>query len=89
MEVVVEAGAGYPDADYVAKGARVAADRAEVFRTANIIVQVLCNGANDKSGPADVPLLRRDQALIAFFARAPHRSGYSLRQTNGDGGRQR
>jgi NAD(P) transhydrogenase subunit alpha len=49
MEVVVETGAGasagYPDADYTAKGARVAADRAEVFRTADVIVQVLCYGA--------------------------------------------
>ncbi|HXO62995.1 MAG TPA: Re/Si-specific NAD(P)(+) transhydrogenase subunit alpha [Candidatus Acidoferrales bacterium] len=71
MEVVIEAGAGadagYPDAEYTAKGARVAADRAEVFRTADVIVQVLCYGANDKTGQADVPLLRRDQALIGFL----------------------
>lgn len=71
MEVVVEAGAGvsagYPDADYTAKGARVVPDRAEVFRTADVIVQVLCYGANDKTGQADVPLLRRDQALIGFL----------------------
>jgi NAD(P) transhydrogenase subunit alpha len=71
MEVVIEAGAGtsagYPDADYVAKGARVLADRAEVFRTADVIVQVLCYGANDKTGQPDVPLLRRDQALIGFL----------------------
>jgi len=54
LEVLVEAGAGasagYPDADYVAKGAKIAADRAEVFRTADVIVQVLCYGANDKTG---------------------------------------
>jgi NAD(P) transhydrogenase subunit alpha len=71
MEVVVESGAGasagYPDADYVAKGAQVAADRAEAFRTADVIVQVLCYGANDKTGQADVSLLRRDQALIGFL----------------------
>jgi len=71
MQVVIEAGAGasagYPDAEYVAKGARVAADRAEVFRPADVIVQVLCYGANDKTGQADVPLLRRDQALIGFL----------------------
>jgi len=71
MEVVIEAGAGasagYPDADYAAKGARVLTDRAEVFRTADVIVQVLCHGANDKTGQADVPLLRRDQALIGFL----------------------
>jgi H+-translocating NAD(P) transhydrogenase subunit alpha len=71
MEVLIQAGAGasagYPDADYLAKGARVAADRAEVFRTGDVIVQVLCYGANDKTGQADVPLLRRDQALIGFL----------------------
>jgi NAD(P) transhydrogenase subunit alpha len=71
MEVLIEAGAGasagYPDADFIAKGARIAADRAEVFRTADLIVQVLCYGANDKTGQADVPLLRRDQALIGFL----------------------
>jgi proton-translocating NAD(P)+ transhydrogenase subunit alpha len=71
MEVLIQAGAGasagYPDADYLAKGARVAADRAEVFRTGDVIVQVLCYGANDKTGQADVPLLRRDQALVGFL----------------------
>jgi len=38
LEVVVEAGtgaaAGYPDADYVSKGAKIASARAEVFRAA-------------------------------------------------------
>jgi H+-translocating NAD(P) transhydrogenase subunit alpha len=71
LEVVVEAGsgvsAGYPDADFVAKGAKIAADRAEVFRTADVIVQVLGYGANDKNGKEDVALLRRDQVLIGFL----------------------
>jgi H+-translocating NAD(P) transhydrogenase subunit alpha len=71
IEVIIERGAGasagYPDAEYIAKGAKVAADRAEVFRTADVIVQVLCYGANDKTGQADVLLLRRDQALIGFL----------------------
>jgi H+-translocating NAD(P) transhydrogenase subunit alpha len=71
MEVLVQAGAGasasYPDADYAAKGAKIAADRAEVFRAADVIVQVLCYGANDKTGKEDVALLRRDQALIGFL----------------------
>jgi H+-translocating NAD(P) transhydrogenase subunit alpha len=71
LEVVVEAGAGvragYPDADYVSKGAKVLAQRAEVFRAADIIVQVLCYGSNDKSGKDDLPLFRRDQILIGFL----------------------
>ena len=71
LEVVVEAGAGveagYPDADYAAKGAKILPQRAEVFRTANIITQVLCYGSNDKTGKADVPLFQRDQILIGFL----------------------
>jgi NAD(P) transhydrogenase subunit alpha len=71
LEVVVEAGAGfaagYPDADYVARGAKIVASRAEVFRTADIVAQVLCYGSNDKTGKEDVPLFRRGQALIGFL----------------------
>src|SRR5208337_3467218 len=70
LEVVVEAGAGiaagYPDAEYVEKGARLIAGRAELFQTADIIVQFLCHGANDKTGSADLPLLRKGQALLGF-----------------------
>jgi NAD(P) transhydrogenase subunit alpha len=71
LEVMIEAGAGleagYPDADYIAKGARIVANRAEVFRAADIIVQVLAHGSNDKTGEADLPLFRRDQVLIGFL----------------------
>ncbi len=71
LQVVIEAGAGveagYPDADYAAKGAKILADRAEVFRTADILVQILCYGSNDKTGKADVALFRRDQVLIGFL----------------------
>jgi len=71
LQVVVEAGAGteagYPDQEYVSKGAKVAPDRAEVFRAADIVVQVLAHGANDRTGKADLPLLRRDQVLIGFL----------------------
>lgn len=71
LEVVVEAGAGaeagYPDADYVAKGAKILAQRSEVFRTADIVTQVLCYGSNDRTGKADLPLLRRGQILIGFL----------------------
>lgn len=71
MEVVVEAGAGaeagYPDASYTEKGGKILATRAEVFRAADIIVQVLCYGSNDKTGKDDLPLFRRDQALIGFL----------------------
>jgi len=71
LEVLIEAGAGdaagYLDSEYTAKGAKIAADRAEVFRTADLILQVLCYGSNDVTGAADVPLLRRGQVLIGFL----------------------
>ncbi len=71
IEVVLETGAGvgagYPDADYVAKGAKLLPQRADVFRTADIIVQVLGYGSNDKSGKGDLALLRRDQVLVGFL----------------------
>ncbi len=71
FEVVVEAGAGveagYLDAVYAEKGAKILADRAAVFGAADIVVQVLCYGSNDVTGAADVPLLRRGQILIGFL----------------------
>ena len=71
LEVVVETGAGveagYPDADFAAKGAKILPQRAEVFRAADILVQVLCYGSNDRTGEADVSLFKRDQVLIGFL----------------------
>ena len=71
LEVIVEAGAGeqagYPDSMYADKGARVVADRAQIFSVADVIVQVLCYGSNDSTGRADLPLLRRNQVLIGFL----------------------
>ncbi len=71
FEVVIEPGAGvsagYPDSAYAEKGAKVLSNRAEVFRTADIITQVLCYGANDINGKDDMPLLRNGQILIGFL----------------------
>jgi NAD(P) transhydrogenase subunit alpha len=71
LDVVVESGAGeqagYPDALYAEKGATIVPNRAAVFSTADIIVQVLSYGSNDATGQADLPLLRRDQVLIGFL----------------------
>jgi NAD(P) transhydrogenase subunit alpha len=71
LEVAIEAGAGveagYPDAQYQEKGAKILADRAAVFAQSEIIVQVLCNGANDKNGASDLALMRRGQLLIGFM----------------------
>jgi NAD(P) transhydrogenase subunit alpha len=71
VEVVIESGAGehagYPDAAYVDKGAKLARDRAEIFSSADVVVQVLAYGSNDATGKADLPLLRRGQVLIGFL----------------------
>jgi NAD(P) transhydrogenase subunit alpha len=71
MDLLIEGGAGlpagYPDAEYVDKGAKLASSRDEVFRTADIIVQFLSHGANDKTGKEDLPLLRKGQVMIGFL----------------------
>jgi proton-translocating NAD(P)+ transhydrogenase subunit alpha len=71
LEVVVEAGAGvesgFPDAEYLAKGAKLVPDRAAVFSAADIVTQVLCYGSNDKTGKADLPLYHKGQVLIGFL----------------------
>jgi NAD(P) transhydrogenase subunit alpha len=70
-EVVIEAGAGqaagYPDVSYAEAGARVERERAAVFGAADAVLQVLCHGANDRTGREDLPLLRRDHVLIGFL----------------------
>jgi NAD(P) transhydrogenase subunit alpha len=71
LEVVLEAGAGehagYPDAQYQEKGAKILPERGAVFAQSEIVVQVLCHGANDKTGANDLPLMRRGQVLIGFL----------------------
>jgi NAD(P) transhydrogenase subunit alpha len=70
-EVVIEAGAGrkagYPDPQYAEKGGRIISDRATVFATADVIVQVLSCGSNDVTGKEDLRLMRRGQILIGFL----------------------
>ncbi len=71
FEVLIETraglSAGYPDADYTAKGAKIASERAEVFGRADVVVQILCHGSNDRTGAADLPLLRSGQVLVGFL----------------------
>lgn len=71
FQIVVESGAGvsagYRDAEYAEKGARLASSRAEVFQSADVVVQVLCFGSNDVTGKDDLPLFRRGQTVIGFL----------------------
>ena len=66
--VIVEqsagAGAGFPDEQYVARGAKIGS-RSEVFQ-ADIVAQVRTLGANPEAGRGDLPLLRKGQTLIGF-----------------------
>ncbi len=68
-EIVVEfsagAEAGFLDDTYAARGARLA-NRADIFREADVIAQVRCLGANPDAGRADLALLRPGQALVGF-----------------------
>jgi H+-translocating NAD(P) transhydrogenase subunit alpha len=70
LSVVVERGAGaaagFADEAYQAKAATLLDSRAEVFATADIVVQVRCLGANLEAGITDLGLLRKDQVLIGF-----------------------
>ena len=68
FEIIVEAGAGYDagftDDSYVAKGAKIAATRDEVFQKADIIVQVRAYGAEEKKCAEDLPRMRDGQIII-------------------------
>jgi len=71
FEVLLETNAGvqagYPDAQYLEKGARIVAARPALFEKADILLQVLCYGSNDVTGENDLPLLHQDQLLIGFL----------------------
>jgi NAD(P) transhydrogenase subunit alpha len=81
-EILVEAGAGaaagYPDSTYADKGAKIAGSRAEVFQSADVILQVRGLGANPEQGRADLEHFRRGQTLIATFE--PLTAGDAVRE---------
>lgn len=68
IEVVIESGAGdaagFLDAEYNAKGAKVLSGRAEVFKTADLVAQVRALGANPDAGTADLELMRDGQTVV-------------------------
>ncbi len=69
-EVLVESGAGvaagYPDTTFAEKGTKIVS-RAEVFSTADVVLQIRGLGANPEAGKADIASTRRGQVLIASF----------------------
>ena len=71
LEVLLQSGAGdeagFPDSTYRDKGATIVADRAELFRTAELILQVRGFGANTEAGRADLELMHADQIFVGSF----------------------
>ncbi len=71
LEVVIETGAGlragFPDAQYVERGATLAASRAEVFAAADVLFQVRAGGAAPLQAEGDLRLLRAGQTILAFL----------------------
>jgi NAD(P) transhydrogenase subunit alpha len=69
INVVVEhsagALAGFPDASYSDRGARLL-NRTELFQEAHVVLQVRTLGANPEHGRADLPLLRPGQVVAGF-----------------------
>jgi NAD(P) transhydrogenase subunit alpha len=69
LEVLVESGAGdaagFSDAQFVEKGAKIAGSRADAF-AADCLLQVRSLGANPQAGLADLPLLRAGQTVIGM-----------------------
>ena len=59
--------AGYPDADFTAAGATVTANRAEIFASADIILQVQSFGSNNENSDGDLALLRSGQLIIGMM----------------------
>ena len=70
LDVLVEASAGaaagFPDAAYTEKGARIADSHAQLFAEAEVVLQVRSPGAAGEAGRADAELLRAGQAVIGF-----------------------
>jgi NAD(P) transhydrogenase subunit alpha len=70
-EIIVESGAGekagYPDSEYLEKGAQIVKSREEVFSNADVILQVRALGANPVEGKKDIALLKNGQILIGFM----------------------
>lgn len=70
LEVILERGAGvtagFPDAEYEQKGARLVSTRREVFEQAATIVQVRTPGANPAAGRADIELLSPGKVIVGM-----------------------
>jgi NAD(P) transhydrogenase subunit alpha len=71
VRVAIEAGAGvaagYPDEEYAAKGAKIIAERGELFAAAEVLLQVRTLGTNPQAGEADLGRYRQGQTVIGMM----------------------
>ena len=71
VKVLIQANAGsaagYPDAEYTAAGATITSDRAEIFASADIILQVQSFGSNNENSDDDLALIRKGQLIIGMM----------------------
>ena len=71
VKVLIQANAGsaagYTDAEYTAAGATVTADRAEIFASADIILQVQSFGSNNENSDDDLAMVRKGQLVIGMM----------------------
>lgn len=69
-ETVIQAGAGlsagFPDAEYEVKGARILPAREDVFAASDALLQVRALGANSDAGRHDLDLLRPGRVVIGL-----------------------
>jgi NAD(P) transhydrogenase subunit alpha len=65
LEPSAGAESGYPDQQYISKGARTAS-RAEIFAEADILIQFRSLGANPQAGRADLCSLRPGQIVMGL-----------------------
>jgi len=70
VDVIIQSGAGtpagYADGEYEAAGAKLIDDRDQIFKQAEIILQVRTAGANPDNGTDDDSLLREGHTLIGM-----------------------
>lgn len=67
MQTGAGANAGYLDAEYEAVGATFTDDRAEIFATADIVIQVQSFGSNNENSDSDLGHLRAGQLVIGMM----------------------
>ncbi len=58
--------AGFPDSEFQDRGARLVTERAQLFGSADLLLQVRGHGANFEAGRADLEHLRSGQVLVGF-----------------------